>query len=106
MLSVIEAFAACQLALDQERKQEGVAHRTERLREGVALAKQRGAFKGRGKFLTPEQAPELCRRGGNGENKAALAREFGISRERIYHYLRDASADLKSQAGDSELQRS
>ena len=30
----------------------------------------------------------ICARVGNGERKAALAREFGISRETLYQYLR------------------
>jgi DNA invertase Pin-like site-specific DNA recombinase len=56
--------------------------------EGIALAKQRGAYKGRKKALSPQTAAELKKRAMAGEKKAALAREFGISRETLYQYLR------------------
>jgi DNA invertase Pin-like site-specific DNA recombinase len=77
MLSVMGAFAEFERALILERQ-----------REGIALAKQRGAYRGRRKTLSPEQVSELRRRAGEGEKKAGLAREFGISRETLYQYLR------------------
>jgi len=60
----------------------------ERQREGIALAKQRGAYKGRKKSLTVEQVTQLRRRAQAGEQKAQLARDFGVSRETVYQYLR------------------
>jgi DNA invertase Pin-like site-specific DNA recombinase len=63
----------------------------ERQREGIAAAKQRGAYTGRKPALTPEQAGQLRERAA-GERKSALAKEFGISRETVYTYLRTASA--------------
>ena len=60
----------------------------ERQREGIALAKQRGAYRGRKKALSPEQAAELRHRVKAGARKAPLARELGISRETLYQYLR------------------
>jgi Site-specific recombinases, DNA invertase Pin homologs len=77
MLSVMGAFAEFERALIRERQ-----------REGIALAKQRGAYRGRKKALAPERATELRRRAAAGEKKAQLAREFGISRETLYQYLR------------------
>lgn len=56
-------------------------------REGIVLAKQRGAYRGRKKALVDDQVVEPRRRAGDGEQKAALAREFGISRETLYQYL-------------------
>ena len=44
------------------------------------LAKQRGVYRGRKKALSPERGAELRRRATAGEQKAKLAREFGISR--------------------------
>ncbi len=58
----------------------------ERQREGIALAKKVGVYKGRKKSLTTERAEELRRRVATGEKKTALAREFGISRETLYQY--------------------
>jgi DNA invertase Pin-like site-specific DNA recombinase len=77
MLSVMGAFAEFERALIHERQG-----------EGIALAKQRGAYRGRKKALSPDQSAELRRRAGAGEKKARLARELGISRETLYQYLR------------------
>ena len=59
----------------------------ERQREGIALAKKAGVYRGRKPSLTAEQADELRKRVGSGAKKAVLAREFGISRETLYQYL-------------------
>ncbi|MGM7774442.1 recombinase family protein [Arthrobacter sp. KNU-44] len=80
MLSVMGAFAEFERALIGERQ-----------REGITLAKVRGAYRGRRKALSPEQASELRKRAGNGEQKTSLARDFGISRETLYQYLRTGS---------------
>ena len=77
MLSVMGAFAEFERALIRQRQ-----------REGIALAKQRGAYRGRKKSLSPEQTAQLRQRVQAGERKAPLAREFGISRETLYQYLR------------------
>ena len=79
LLSVMRAFAEFERALIRERQ-----------REGIALAKRRGAYRGRKKALSDSQAQEVRRRALAGEAKAALAREYGISRETLYQYLRDA----------------
>ena len=71
------AFAEFERALIRERQ-----------REGIALAKQRGAYRGRRKALTTDEAQQLCAGAAAGQPKAALAREFGISRETVYQYLR------------------
>lgn len=77
MLSVMGAFAEFERALIRERQ-----------REGIALAKSRGAYRGRKKALAPERVDELRHRVAVGEQKAKLAREYGISRETLYQYLR------------------
>lgn len=77
MLSIMGAFTEFERALIRERQ-----------REGIALAKQRGAYRGRKKALPPERGAELRRRAAAGEQKAKLASEFGISRETLYQYLR------------------
>jgi DNA invertase Pin-like site-specific DNA recombinase len=59
----------------------------ERQREGIALAKKAGMYRGRKPSLTAEQADDLRKRVGTGEKKAVLARKFGISRETLYAYL-------------------
>lgn len=77
LLSVMGAFAEFERALIRERQ-----------REGIALAKERGAYKGRKKSLSLEQAAQLQKRSQAGEKKSQLAREYGISRETLYQYLR------------------
>ena len=59
----------------------------ERQREGIAIAKEEGKYKGRKPSLTPESIETLRQRANAGEKKAVLAREFGISRETVYSYL-------------------
>lgn len=60
----------------------------DRQREGIALAKKAGVYKGRKPALTLERMKELQTRVAGGGKKAALAREFGVSRETVYQYLR------------------
>ena len=62
----------------------------ERQREGIVLAKQRGAYRGRKKSLSPETAAaELRSRAAAGDKPAHIARNFGISQETVYQYLKD-----------------
>ena len=77
LLSVMGAFAEFERELIRERQ-----------REGIALAKQRGAYRGRKPALNSTETAELRRRVEAREPKAALAREFGISRASLYEYLR------------------
>jgi len=56
----------------------------EREREGIALARQRGAYRGRKRSLSPGKAAELRSRAAAGGKPAHLARDFGISRETVY----------------------
>ncbi|MBC8733288.1 recombinase family protein [Paraburkholderia sp. UCT2] len=77
MLSVMGAFAEFERALIRERQ-----------REGIALAQQRGAYRGRKPALSDAQVADLRRRVDAGERKAQIAREFGVSRETLYQYLR------------------
>jgi DNA invertase Pin-like site-specific DNA recombinase len=77
LLSVMGAFAEFERELIRERQ-----------REGIALAKRRGAYRGRKKALPPEKAEALCRRARAGERKSDLAQEFGVSRETLYQYLK------------------
>ena len=78
MLSVMGAFAEFERALIRERQ-----------REGIAIAKQRGAYRGRKRSLSDETIASLRSRVAAGEQKAAIARDMGISRETLYQYLRN-----------------
>lgn len=78
MLSVMGAFAEFERSLLKERQ-----------REGIALAKRRGAYAGRKHSLSKEQRNVLRAKVEEGEKKSVVARSFGISRETLYQYLRD-----------------
>ena len=63
----------------------------ERQREGIAIAKAEGKYKGRKPSLTNAKAEELrLRVAMRTTSKADLAEEFGISRETLYAYIRSA----------------
>jgi DNA invertase Pin-like site-specific DNA recombinase len=82
LLSVMGGFAEFERALIRERQ-----------REGIAIAKTRGVYRGRKPALTGPQAEALRHRAAEGESKSKLAREYGISRETAYAYLRAVSAE-------------
>lgn len=75
LLSVMGAFAQFERELLKERQ-----------REGIAIAKKAGVYKGRHPVLTRERAVELREKIALGIPKAKLAREFGISRTSLYSY--------------------
>ena len=77
LMSVLGAVAEFERQLIRERQL-----------EGIRLARQRGAYRGRRKSLSEQQAADLCRRARTGEKKASLAKEFNISRQTLYQYLR------------------
>lgn len=77
LLNLMGAFAEFERALLKERQ-----------REGIPIAQAKGVYKGRKPSLTPDRVAELRSRAAGGEKKAALAREFKISRETLRQYLR------------------
>jgi DNA invertase Pin-like site-specific DNA recombinase len=77
MLSIMGSFAEFERSLLRERQ-----------REGITLAKQRGAYRGRKRSLNTEQIDDLKQRIESGEKKSKVARDMNISRETVYQYLR------------------
>jgi len=77
LLSMLGAVAEFERALILDRQ-----------REGIAIAKSEGKYLGRRSMLTEEQIQEMRNRATAGESKAAIARDFGISRETLYQKLR------------------
>ena len=78
LLSMLGAVAEFERALILDRQ-----------REGIAIAKAEGKYLGRRSTLTDEAVQEMRRRASAGESKAAIARDFGISRETLYQKIRD-----------------
>lgn len=77
LLSMLGAVAEFERSLIRERQA-----------EGIAKAKAKGVYKGRKPKLDPKQLADLKAKVNSGEPKAAVAREFGVSRETLYGYLR------------------
>jgi hypothetical protein len=78
MLTILAAIAGFERALIRERQ-----------REGIAIAKAKGVYsRPRRKKLTPEQVTKLVTLARDGMPKAELARDYGISRETLYQYVR------------------
>ncbi len=78
MLSVMGAFAEFERALIRERAARGN-------RAGQAAR----CLPGTKKSLNSEQIAESKRRVAAGDQKTLVARDFGISRETLYQYLRE-----------------
>lgn len=77
MLSVMGSFAEFERNLIRERQ-----------REGIAIAKAKGKYRGRKQALSGERIAELRARVAAGkESKVAIAKEFGVSRETLRKYL-------------------
>jgi DNA invertase Pin-like site-specific DNA recombinase len=78
LLSMLGAVAEFERALILERQ-----------REGIAVAKAAGKYRGRKRTLSASKARELVNRATAGQDsKTALAREYGVSRETLYQYLK------------------
>lgn len=74
MLSVMGAFAEFERALIRKRQ-----------REGIAIARQRGVYRGQKRSLSDEMVAELHRRVAAGDRKAAIARDCGSALNRNPH---------------------
>jgi DNA invertase Pin-like site-specific DNA recombinase len=88
LLSVMGAIAEFERQLIRERQ-----------REGIALAKKRGVYKGRPATLNGEVLAALLQRLESGEKPSDLAREFNISRMTLHRYkTKAAGAETKHAA--------
>jgi DNA invertase Pin-like site-specific DNA recombinase len=74
MLTIIGGTAELERAMIRERQL-----------EGIAKAKQAGKYRCRLSTMTAAQVQAIRDRCAAGENKSALAREFGISRQSVYN---------------------
>lgn len=77
MATMLGAFAQFERAMIRERQ-----------REGIEIAKAEGRYKGGKAKLSGEQVQSLLARVAAGEAKATIARDFGISRETLYQYIK------------------
>lgn len=95
MLSVMGAFAEFERSLIKERQ-----------REGIAIAKTKGVYTGRKPALTDDQINALVAQDKANEhkNRTALAKEYGLSRETLYKYLKSAEASSVSSSSKPTAQ--
>ena len=75
-LSMMGAFAEFERSLILERQ-----------REGIALAKDKGVYKGRKPKLTKAQEEEIRELAATPIKKVELAKRFGISRAKLYQVI-------------------
>lgn len=75
-LSILGGFAEFERAIIRERQM-----------EGIAIAKAKGAYRGRKRSMTDEQIALIKQRVEKGDKKAQIARDMSISRETLYAYL-------------------
>lgn len=76
MLSIVGAVASFERDMIKERQ-----------REGIAIAKRQGKHLGRKSILDDNQTTQLMARISAGEDKSALAREYGVSRATLYNVI-------------------
>ena len=86
MLNMLGSFAEFERSLLLERQ-----------REGIAVAKAKGVYKGRTPSLTDEQRNAVAQRLSRGESATALAREYGVSRATVYNARKSVVAEGNSQ---------
>lgn len=58
----------------------------ERQREGIAIAKTKGLYKGRAPALNPEEQQRVRERMTAGESPSIIAKDFNIHRQSVYRY--------------------
>lgn len=76
LLSLMGAFAEFERAFIRERQA-----------QGIAIAKERGAFKGGVRRLNKEQRDYLYSSFDSGVSKSKIARQLGVARTTVYSYL-------------------
>jgi DNA invertase Pin-like site-specific DNA recombinase len=79
LLSVMGSFSELERSLIKERQ-----------REGIAIARMKNVYKGRKKSLSDSKISDIKERIEKGEKKAVIARDYNISRQTLYQYLKSA----------------
>jgi DNA invertase Pin-like site-specific DNA recombinase len=76
LLSVMGAFAEFERALILERQ-----------REGIAVAKKKGIYKGRKPSIGPDEKGQIQQWIDEGIGKSEIARRLGVSRATVYAHI-------------------
>ena len=94
LLSVLGAIAEFERSLIKERRD-----------EGIRLAKLRGAYKGKQKYLTRATVDDIRTQVDAGITKSRIAKKYGISRATLYRYLNDSTSPRNNAILDSVSKR-
>lgn len=76
LFSILSSFAQFERSIAKERQ-----------REGIAIAKAKGKYKGGTKSLTATQVEDIKQRVIAGIPRARIAKDMGISRQTLYNYV-------------------
>jgi DNA invertase Pin-like site-specific DNA recombinase len=90
MMTMLAGFSAFERDLIRERQ-----------REGIAIAKAKGLYKGRKKALTVFQIEEARGLARGGMPKVEIARKYKVSRQTIYEYVGDAKGEMATRHNES-----
>lgn len=82
MLSIVGAFSEFERSIIRQRQM-----------EGIAIAKQKGIYKGRQRSITEKQVEKLNNLIRNGIPLSTAAKKVGMSRSTAYRYLRGSAND-------------
>lgn len=85
MFTMLSGFAQFERSLIKERQ-----------REGIALAKKKGVYRGKAPKLNAEQVANLRSLAGQGFPKTQLGKQFGITRKTVYEYLKPNAETLEA----------
>lgn len=80
LLSVMGSVAEFERSLIKERQS-----------EGIAVAKERGAYKGRQMLFSRDEAQAMKVRADAGDKISDIAKDFGVVRNTVYNYLKRMS---------------
>jgi DNA invertase Pin-like site-specific DNA recombinase len=86
LFSILSSFAQFERAIAKERQ-----------REGIAIAKSKGVYKGGTKKLSPEQVADIKQRVAAGIPRARIAKDLGITRQTLYNYVPGVRVSAKEE---------
>jgi DNA invertase Pin-like site-specific DNA recombinase len=86
LFSILSSFAQFERSIAKERQ-----------REGIAIAKAKGRYKGGAKKLTSQQVVDIRRRVADGIPKARIAKDLGITRQTLYNYVPSIKGSVREE---------
>jgi DNA invertase Pin-like site-specific DNA recombinase len=88
LFSILSSFAQFERSIARERQ-----------REGIAIAKAKGVYKGGAKKLTAQQVADIKQRVAAGIPRARIAKDLGITRQTLYNYVPSSKGSTVEERG-------